>query len=89
VCAVDNCCSGLSTHPQGALQEYLDHKASITGVTSAIVVRCLRLLTWHERLSSMIDLLIGLAIGFIQHQLAAALEKRAEFDALRAACKGE
>merc|ERR1712100_656947 len=37
VCFCDNACNGLSTHPGGALQEYLDHKQSIASVTSAVV----------------------------------------------------
>merc|ERR1711972_1143062 len=37
VCFCDNACNGLSTHPGGALQEYLDHKKSITEVTSSVV----------------------------------------------------
>ena len=37
VCAVDNSCSGLSTHPGGAMQEYLEHKKTIAGVTNAVV----------------------------------------------------
>mmetsp|Transcript_25067 Transcript_25067/g.40155 ORF Transcript_25067/g.40155 Transcript_25067/m.40155 type:complete len:304 (+) Transcript_25067:83-994(+) len=37
VCFCDNACNGLSKHPGGALQEYLDHKQSISDVTSAVV----------------------------------------------------
>eukprot|EP01051_Picozoa_sp_SAG22_P011139 SAG22_NODE_1049_length_5844_cov_2.122520_3_plen_155_part_00 len=37
VCAVDNSCNGLSLHPGGALQEYLDHKGLIADVTTALV----------------------------------------------------
>jgi len=37
VCFCDNACNGLSTHPKGALQEYLDHKTSILEVTSLVV----------------------------------------------------
>lgn len=39
ICFCDNACNGLSTHPAGALQEYLDHKASISEVTNTIVQR--------------------------------------------------
>eukprot|EP00930_Biecheleria_cincta_P027558 TRINITY_DN19334_c0_g3_i1.p1 TRINITY_DN19334_c0_g3~~TRINITY_DN19334_c0_g3_i1.p1 ORF type:complete len:321 (+),score=46.98 TRINITY_DN19334_c0_g3_i1:31-963(+) len=37
ICFCDNACNGLSTHPAGALQEYLDHKNAITDVTGAVV----------------------------------------------------
>jgi len=37
VSVVDNACNGLSTYPGGALQEYLDHKGSITEVTAALI----------------------------------------------------
>jgi len=37
ICFCDNACNGLSTHPQGALQEYLENKAAIGDVTSAVV----------------------------------------------------
>jgi purine nucleoside phosphorylase len=37
VCFCDNACNGLSTHPGGALQEYLDHKKKISSVTSAVI----------------------------------------------------
>eukprot|EP00928_Gymnodinium_smaydae_P049668 TRINITY_DN33359_c0_g1_i1.p1 TRINITY_DN33359_c0_g1~~TRINITY_DN33359_c0_g1_i1.p1 ORF type:complete len:310 (-),score=30.05 TRINITY_DN33359_c0_g1_i1:140-1069(-) len=37
VCFCDNACNGLSKHPQGAAQEYLDHKAAISDVTGAVV----------------------------------------------------
>ena len=37
VVAVDNCCNGLSVHPGGALQEYLDHKVAISSITSSMV----------------------------------------------------
>lgn len=39
VCFCDNACNGLSTHPGGALQEYLDHKVSISNVSSAVIER--------------------------------------------------
>lgn len=39
ICFCDNACNGLSTHPAGALQEYLDHKKSISEVTGAVVQR--------------------------------------------------
>ena len=37
VCAVDNSANGLSAHPGGPVQEYLDHKGAIAAVTSALV----------------------------------------------------
>lgn len=37
VCFCDNSCNGLSQHPQGPLQEYLDHKKGIAELTSAVV----------------------------------------------------
>jgi len=39
VCFCDNACNGLSKHPEGALQEYLDHKQSIADVTSGVIQR--------------------------------------------------
>jgi len=39
VCFCDNACNGLSKHPKGALQEYLDHKQTIAQVTGAVVLR--------------------------------------------------
>mmetsp|Transcript_43526 Transcript_43526/g.137709 ORF Transcript_43526/g.137709 Transcript_43526/m.137709 type:complete len:311 (-) Transcript_43526:834-1766(-) len=40
VCAVDNSANGLSLHPGGPVQEYLDHKGDIAEVTSSLV-KCL------------------------------------------------
>jgi len=37
VCFCDNACNGLSTHPQGALQEYIENKKAITQITSRVV----------------------------------------------------
>lgn len=37
ISVVDNACNGLSTHPGGVVQEYLDHKKDIAEVTTAIV----------------------------------------------------
>ena len=37
VCAVDNSANGLSLHPGGPVQEYLDHKGAISEVTATIV----------------------------------------------------
>lgn len=37
VCFCDNSCNGLSAHPGGALQEYLEHKQTIKEVTAAVV----------------------------------------------------
>jgi len=37
VCAVDNSANGLSLHPGGPVQEYLDHKGAIAEVTKALV----------------------------------------------------
>mmetsp|Transcript_2503 Transcript_2503/g.6289 ORF Transcript_2503/g.6289 Transcript_2503/m.6289 type:complete len:304 (-) Transcript_2503:45-956(-) len=37
VCVCDNACNGMSQHPGGALQEYLDHKTAIADVTGAIM----------------------------------------------------
>jgi 5'-methylthioadenosine phosphorylase len=37
VCAVDNSANGLSLHPGGPVQEYLDHKGSIAEVTTALI----------------------------------------------------
>mmetsp|Transcript_10208 Transcript_10208/g.22591 ORF Transcript_10208/g.22591 Transcript_10208/m.22591 type:complete len:331 (+) Transcript_10208:155-1147(+) len=39
---VDNACNGMSTHPGGALQEYLDHKKDIGVVTDAMVAALVR-----------------------------------------------
>mmetsp|Transcript_29841 Transcript_29841/g.70967 ORF Transcript_29841/g.70967 Transcript_29841/m.70967 type:complete len:308 (+) Transcript_29841:45-968(+) len=36
-CAVDNSANGLSHHPGGPVQEYLDHKGAIAEVTAALV----------------------------------------------------
>ena len=35
VCAVDNSANGLSLHPGGPVQEYLDHKGAIAEVSPA------------------------------------------------------
>mmetsp|Transcript_29967 Transcript_29967/g.67778 ORF Transcript_29967/g.67778 Transcript_29967/m.67778 type:complete len:311 (-) Transcript_29967:709-1641(-) len=40
VCAVDNSANGLSLHPGGPVQEYLDHKGDIAEVTTSLV-KCL------------------------------------------------
>merc|ERR1719277_1505387 len=45
---VDNACNGLSTHPGGALQEYLDHKQNIGEVTGALVKALVTGLTSSE-----------------------------------------
>lgn len=37
VCAIDNSANGLSLHPGGPVQEYLDHKGAISAVTAALV----------------------------------------------------
>lgn len=37
VCFCDNACNGLSAHPNGALQEYLDHKKCIAETSGAVV----------------------------------------------------
>lgn len=37
VCFCDNACNGLSIHPGGALEEYLEHKQSISNVTNAVI----------------------------------------------------
>lgn len=37
LCCCDNACNGLSKHPQGALQEYLDNKQVVADVTAAVV----------------------------------------------------
>jgi len=37
VCAIDNSANGLSLHPGGPVQEYLDHKGAIAEVTGALV----------------------------------------------------
>jgi len=37
VCFCDNACNGLSSHPGGALQEYLEHKQTVSEVTGAVV----------------------------------------------------
>jgi len=37
LCFCDNACNGLSSHPGGALQEYLEHKQSIAEVSGAVV----------------------------------------------------
>lgn len=37
LCFCDNACNGLSSHPGGALQEYLEHKQAISDVTGAVV----------------------------------------------------
>lgn len=37
VCLCDNACNGLSLHPGGAVEEYMEHKATIGEVTKAII----------------------------------------------------
>lgn len=48
ICFCDNACNGLSMHPQGALQEYLENKAAIGEVTSAIVYQLVEELSKDE-----------------------------------------
>jgi len=45
ISVVDNACNGLSSHPGGALQEYLDHKQHIQTVTTALVEALVKGLT--------------------------------------------
>lgn len=44
ICFCDNACNGLSTHPGGALEEYLEHKSKIGEVTAAVVQRLIEAL---------------------------------------------
>mmetsp|Transcript_11984 Transcript_11984/g.25874 ORF Transcript_11984/g.25874 Transcript_11984/m.25874 type:complete len:307 (+) Transcript_11984:24-944(+) len=37
ICTIDNSCNGLSTHPKGALQEYIDHKPHVATVVKAMI----------------------------------------------------
>lgn len=37
VCFCDNACNGLSTHPGGALEEYLEHKQTISDITTKVI----------------------------------------------------
>merc|ERR1719382_1262577 len=49
ICFCDNACNGLSTHPSGALQEYLDHKQSITDVTTSVIDKIVAELSSSDR----------------------------------------
>jgi len=42
ICFCDNACNGLSTHPQGAFEEYKEHKKAVGEVTSAVVAALAR-----------------------------------------------
>ena len=37
LCCCDNACNGLSRHPAGALQEYLENKQLVAETTTAVV----------------------------------------------------
>lgn len=37
VCSIENSCNGLSRHPEGALQEYLDHKGKVATVIKSLI----------------------------------------------------